>query len=260
MKKRNPIIALAQIKYFDTAEKHNVAKIKKYIQLAKKKNADIICFPETVVHKSGYLHFNHKLIEEIKEECKKNSIWCLIADDMLVKGKLYNTVIIIDRLGKIVGDYKKINLMGESSNINPGKKIRVFDTDFAKIGVALCWDLAFPRMFREMKKKGAEIIFCPANWKYEAYAYSSRKYEDENRKKEMEILKSLVMTRSFENLFFVALCTPAKNNAEKDLVSYSSICSPHKILAEIKDKEGLITAEINLNEITRLEKLYREAV
>jgi predicted amidohydrolase len=230
--------------------------------LAKKKNADIICFPETTVHKTDFLNFNHKLIVEIREECRKNSIWCIIDDDMAIKGKIYNTAILINRRGKIAGDYKKINLMGEGydSPVEAGKKIKVFKTDFAKIGIAICWDLTFPLLFKKMKQEGAEIIFCPTIWRYEARAYRPIKYNENHKKKELAILKSLIMTRAFEDLVFVALCSPAKNKNEKDLIPYSVICSPHKIIKEIKDKEGLITAEINLKEIGKLEKLYKEAV
>ena len=67
-KRKNPIIALAQIVYYDTGERHNIAKIKKYIKLAKKRKADIICFPESSISKTDSLSFNHKLIREIKEE------------------------------------------------------------------------------------------------------------------------------------------------------------------------------------------------
>ncbi len=261
-KKNNPVIALAQIKYFDTAEKHNVAKIKKYIRLAKKKKADIICFSESCVHKNNFLSFDHKLIKEIREECKENSIWCILDDDMTIKGKVYNTAILIDRNGKIAGEYRKINIMGEGydSPILAGKKVKVFDTDFAKIGIAICWDLAFPKLFRKMKQNGAEIIFCPTYWKYELHAHHIRKYQKKQKERERTTLKSLIISRAFENLFFVALCSPAKNRNEKDLVSYSAICSPHKVLKEIKDKEGLIVSEIRLSEIGKLEKLYKEAV
>ena len=261
-KRKNPIIAVAQIRYYDTAEKHNVAKIKKYIRLAKKRNADIICFPESSVHKTDFMSFDHKLIQEIKEECKKNSIWCIIDDDMVIKGKVYNAAILIDREGKINGEYRKINIMGEGydSPVKAGKRIKVFETDFAKIGIAICWDLNFPSLFKKMKKRGAEIIFCPTSWKYEARAHHPIVYNERHRKREFATLKSLVMTRAFENLFFVALCSPAKNENEKDLVPYSAICSPHKVIKDLKDKEGLITTEINLKEIGKLEKLYKEAV
>jgi predicted amidohydrolase len=260
-KRKNPVIALAQIKYFDTAEKHNVTKIKKYIRLAKKRGADIICFPESVVHKTTLLNMNHELIKDIREECKKNSIWCIIDDDIEIRGKIYNSAVLINRKGEIAGSYQKINIMGEgyNSQVHPGKRIKVIKTDFASIGLAICWDLSSPKLFREMKNRGADIIFCPTYWKYEARAYRPRVYAEKNRQKEFEVLKSLVMARAFENLFFVALCNPAKNDREKDLVPYSAICSPQKILKEIKDEEGLIVSEINLDEIGKLEKLYEEA-
>lgn len=257
MKKRNPIVALAQIRYFDVHKRHNVEKIKRYIRLAKKKNADIICFPESCVHKSSFLDFNHKLINEIKEECRKNSIWCIISDDMIVKRKVYNTAILIDREGKIKGNYKKIHLYGDSDEVVAGRKPRVFKTDFAKIGIAICWDLAYPRLFKKMKKKGAEIVFCPTFWKYELRAHSARKYEEKHKERERATLKSLLMARAFENLFFVALCNPALG--EKDLISYSAICSPHRVLSEINGREGLIFSKVNLDEIGKLQKLYSES-
>jgi predicted amidohydrolase len=258
-KRKNPIIAVAQIEYYDTAEKHNVAKIKKYIQLAKKKNADIICFPESCIHKMGFLSFNHRLIHEIREECKKNSIWCIIDDEMTKMGRAYNMAILINREGKIAGTYKKINIMGESEGVKAGRRVKVFKTDFGKIGIVLCWDLAYPKLFRKMKRKGAEIVFCPTYWKYEIRAHNKKKYEEKYRKREMQTLKSLVIARAFENLFYVALSNPA-HGGDRELVSYSAICSPHKVLKEIKDKEGMIFAEINLNNISKLEKLYKEAV
>jgi predicted amidohydrolase len=220
-KRKNPIIALAQIIYYDTDDEHNIAKIKKYIRLAKKKNADIICFSESCVHKTDFLSFDDDLIREIKEECKKNSIWCIIDDDMVIKGKTYNTALLIDRRGKIAGEYRKKNLMGEGY---------------------------------------AEIVFCPTYWKYEARAHHPMIYSEKHRKREFETLKSLIMTRAFENMFFVTLCNPAKNKTDKDLIPYSAICTPQKVLKDIKDKEGMIVAEIKLNEIKQLEKLYKEAV
>ena len=247
MKKRTAIIALAQIRYFDTAKKHNLEKIKKYIRLAKKKKADIICFPESCIHKTDYLQFSHKLIREIRDECRKNEIWCIVADTFAVKRKHYKIALLIDRRGKIRGKYKKINLYNDYAS--RGKKIFVFKTDFAKIGIALCWDLTSAKLFHRMKEKNVEIVFCPAKWCYE-----SRAYDSEHNKKERALLKSMVQARAFENLFFVALVNPVMNR--KDLVSYSAVASPHKILKEIFDKEGLIVARINLNEIRKFRKIY----
>ena len=250
---RKPRIAIAQIKYFDLSKRNNVEKIKKYIRLAKERKADIICFPESCVHKTDVLSFNHKLINEIREECKKNSIWCILTDDVTQKGKLritkkdYNTAMLIDRNGNISGEYRKIHLYGDKTSA--GKKAKVFNTDFAKIGIAICWDVAFPELFREMKKKGADIVFCPSQWWYETKAHDSAHME-----REIKILESLIQARAFENIFFVAICNPVMES--KFQVSYSAIASPHRILSRIIKKEGLITADINLNEIKKLTKLY----
>jgi predicted amidohydrolase len=245
---KKPIIAVAQIRYFDTAEKNNVAKIKKYIGLARKANADIICFPESCVHKTDYLQFSDKLVKEIRGDCKENNIWAIITDNFKIKGKEYAVSILIDRQGKIRGKYKKINLYGDD-NVLPGNKTFVYQTDFAKIGIAICWDIAFPELYEKMKKRGAQIIFNPSYWCYEDTAHAK-----DHKARELALIKSLVSSRAFENLLFVVYANPLTK--ETDLVSYSAIVSPHRILKDIKGKEGLIVQEIDLSEIKKFSKLY----
>lgn len=240
-------IALAQIHYFDSGEKHNLEKINKFISLAKKKKADIICFPESCVHKTDILKINNQLLKDIQESCRKNSIWAIISDSFIVKNKPYKMAILIDRNGKIKGKYKKINLYDDYTK--EGKRVFVFKTDFAKIGIVICWDLAFSDIFRRMKNLGAQIIFVPAKWCYEDKAH-----DKDHKKREKELLKSMIMSRAFENLYFIALVNPYASS--KDLVSYSAIASPHKILADIQDKEGLVIADVDLREIKKFSKIY----
>jgi 5-aminopentanamidase len=246
-KRKNPKISLAQIRYYDTKEKHNVQKIKKYIELAKKEGSDIICFPETCVHKTDYLHLTHGLIKEIQRSCKENKIWAIITDTFKIKGQNYKTAILIDRDGDIKGKYKKINLYDDY--VHPGKKVFVYHTDFAEIGIAICWDLAHPDIFKRMKRSGAEIVFCPSKWCYEQKAH-----KDEHSKKELALLKSMIQSRAFENLNFVAMVNPI--TTQKDLISYSAVASPHKIIREINKKEGLLTVKIDLQEIKKFSKIY----
>jgi predicted amidohydrolase len=228
----------------------NLEKIKRYIWLAARKKADIVCFPESCVHKTKTLHFDDKFLKEIKEECKKNSIWCIITEDFILRGKPYSLAILINREGKITGASQKIHLYGDTKKLNPGKKSKVFETDFAKIGIVICWDVTFPELFKKMKKAGAEIVFCPAEW-----GYVRRAYKRTPKKEELRLLRSLVRSRAFENLFFVALCNPVEKR-EEEVISYSAICSPHRILKEIINKEGLITARLHLHEIKKFEKIY----
>ena len=250
--KKSPVIALAQIRY-STISKDNVKKIKKYIKLAKKRKADIICFPESCLScrdRLNVFRLDHEYLNEIKEECRKNKIWCIINDDFMLKGKAYSLALVINREGKEIGGYKKINLSGDHAKVCAGNKIKVFKTDFGKISIVICWDLYFPDLFKKIKKAGAEIVFCPSQWHYEE-DYDKEEY----RQRDIKLLRSIVTTRAFENLYFVALCNPL--TIRKDLVSYSAICSPHKVLKEITGKEGLITSQVNLKEIGKLHKLYK---
>jgi predicted amidohydrolase len=247
MPKKRPIIAIAAIRYYDIKKTNNIEKILKYISLAKKKHADIICFPESCITKSRSIFINHKHIKSIQESCKKNTIWCIVTEDTEFKKKRYNSSILIDRKGKIKGSYQKINLYGD--NVLPGKKIKVFQTDFARIGIAICWDLTFPGLFSAMRKKGAEIVFCPAQWNYDKPVHKSK-----HKYFEIQLLRSMTLARAHENLFYVALCNPLLKS--KTQVSYSAIADPHRILKELIDKEGIITAEINLAEIRKVRKYY----
>jgi predicted amidohydrolase len=208
-----------------------------------------VCFPESCVYREKTLRFDGPYFKEIQKECKKNKIWCIISEDVKIKKRIYNLAILINREGKLVGHYKKINPWDED-RITPGKKIRIFKTDFGKIGIIICWDLAFPELFNKMKKSGAEIVFCPAQW-----AYEKRAHKSEHKKREIDILKSLLLSRAFENGYFIALCNPVRAY-EPEQVSYSAIVSPHKILKEISHKEGLIVSKINLKEIDRYHKIY----
>jgi len=250
--RKRPIIALAQIKYSGKS-RENVNIIKKYIKLAKSRGADIVCFPEgclSLNNRKNPFDLNHNFIKEIKDECKTNHIWCIINDDFIIRGETYSLALLINRAGKSVGKYRKINLSGDSDSVIAGNHTKVFKTDFGKISIVICWDLILPDLFKRIKKAGAEIVFCPAQWHHEEGIYK-RKY----KLRDLKLLRSLVMTRAYENFYFVALCNPLTKR--KDLVSYSAICSPHKMLKEITNEEGLITAQADLNEIDRLHKLYK---
>jgi len=245
---KNPVIAVAPIKYFDINKTNNIFKIVNFIRKAKRKKADIICFPESCIKKIGALDMNDRLIKLIQDECKRNKIWAIITENVRMNEGTFNVSMLVDRQGKIKGRYKKINLSGDDK-IVPGNKVRVFKTDFAKIGIAICWDLAFPELFEKMGDMGAEIVFCPARW-----AYEESVYQNMHKKRETELLRALVLSRAFENLYYVVLCNPLRD--DKEQISYSVIASPHRILKEIKDKEGIITAKLDLKEIRKLRKLY----
>ncbi|MFH1070892.1 MAG: carbon-nitrogen hydrolase family protein [Candidatus Glassbacteria bacterium] len=80
-------------------------------------------------------------------------------------GTLYNTAALIDRQGRVAGKYRKVHLPLEDleSGVTPGDHYPVFDTDFGRIGIVICYDIQFVDPARNLTVQGAEIIFCP-NW------------------------------------------------------------------------------------------------
>ena len=82
-------------------------------------------------------------------------------------GYLYNTAVIFDRGGRLVGQYDKTHpTMGEMySGFSCGASYPVFDLDFGRIGIHICYDEWFPEVSRLFACKGAEILFLPGGWR-----------------------------------------------------------------------------------------------
>ena len=81
------------------------------------------------------------------------------------EGMRHNTGLLIDREGNIAGVYRKCQLtIGEiEGGLRPGNELAVFDTDFARIGIQICWDHYFPESTRVLAMKGAELICIPTH-------------------------------------------------------------------------------------------------
>ena len=75
----------------------------------------------------------------------------------------HNSQVIFDRRGRIVGVYRKVQLTnGEiAGGCVPGDEIPLYDTDFGRLGIVICYDSQFPEVSRAMAVKGADIILFP---------------------------------------------------------------------------------------------------
>lgn len=89
-------------------------------------------------------------------------------------GKIYNTAYIFDRNGRQIAKHRKMHLFDinvkngqhfqESAVLSPGNDITVFETEFCTMGLAICYDIRFPELFRLMVTKGAKVILVPASF------------------------------------------------------------------------------------------------
>ena len=220
--------------------------IEKYIQLAKRKNADIICFPEGSIFAGPKK--NKKFISQIREYCRVYKIWCIISANLKEKKHHYNSALLIDDKGIISGKHKKVHVLGDGPWITPGSKFDIYNTKFCKVGIAICWDISNPRAIYSMAKKGAKIIFCPMYWCYDEWAHKKS-----HKKFEKKILESLILARAYESLAYIVFCNPIDKN-ESRLTSYTAVAEPHKIIKEIFGRDGMIVADIDLKYLVEMKK------
>ena len=149
---------------------------------AGKKGADLVCGPEDMQHIGAYgLHIDKKDIESGKilfsglaipvpspmtdrvADIARRYKMYVIAPVYEIEGEnVYNTAIVFDREGKIIGKHRKTLMpVLETWLVTRGDEYEVFKTDFANIAIATCWEIYYPEIATIYALKGADIIFNP---------------------------------------------------------------------------------------------------
>ncbi|MGV8085776.1 MAG: carbon-nitrogen hydrolase family protein [Candidatus Bilamarchaeum sp.] len=229
-------VALAQTQIDYESAEENLTIISNLCSKARSKGADTIIFPEYSV--TGPLRGKKYTgesfgfyLNSLSKIAKKYSIdlvpGSLIESDL---GRQFNTTIYLDKNGALLHKYRKINLWhGEKSVLSPGESISVFRTSFGLCGLAICWDIMNPTLFRQMAKAGAKYIFVPSFWS--DYGKVNTKYEVKN-------INTLCYARALENecaiIFSNAAGTCGSAKKDDHLVGHSQVSVP------IKDKIKII--------------------
>ena len=106
-------------------------------------------------------------------------------------GKVSNTSFLFNAAGEQAGLYRKthlFSLLHEDAHMAPGDHLTVVDTPWGRVGLAICYDIRFPELFRTYALKGAEIVFCPMAFPYPR----------------LDHWRILVRARAIENQMFIA--------------------------------------------------------
>jgi len=165
---------------------------------------------------------------------------------------LYNTSFVFGPDGKLLGRHRKVHLFDvdlpggikvlESSVLSRGNQSTVIHTGLCSIGVAVCYDIRFPELFRLMVLKGAQLVVVPA-----AFNMTTGPVHWE----------TTFRLRAVDNQVYTIGASCARDwSAGYVAYGHSLICDPWgEILAKAGEGEEIICAEINLE---RLEKIRRE--
>ncbi len=92
----------------------------------------------------------------------------------LGSGKIGNTGLLFDPEGKLVAEYTKLHLfrlMSEDRHLHAGNSVVVAQTQWGSTGLAICYDLRFPELFRGHTLAGAKVILLVAEWPHPRLAH-----------------------------------------------------------------------------------------
>ena len=259
-------IAVVQMEIKQLSPEENLRKAEEFIEKASRQKANIIIFPEDfitgpILGKEEFADTEKRYRSYFQKFAKKYKI-DIVTGSIIEKEKsgLFNTTYYIDCRGRVKGVYRKTNLwIDEKKYLAPGNKIAVFNTKYGKAGLIICWDLAFPELFRRMVAKGVRIVFCPSFWCYED-AREGMKY---NKKAEKEFIDSLCIARAFENEIILVFCNAAgkfqTSSTNFNLVGHSQITAPLKgVIKKLNhNREKMFIQEIDTKIINVAESVYK---
>ena len=235
----------------------NLKKAEKYTQEAVSNGADLICLPE--YFDSGYccektkeiLAYTTTLcdnnsISVISGLAKKYSVHIIAPVAVKVSEECYeNTAVLIDDSGKIIGTYAKTHPVAEERLLlHKGKDYPVFETAIGKIGMLICYDLAFPEAMAILVEKGAEIVIVPSAWRSGLNLGESW---DAN-----------IVCRALDNVVFLAAVNRIGDAGhDRRFLGHSAVVNPwgYIISGDLDDSEKVIYASIDLGLIKEVRNI-----
>ncbi|MDJ1131575.1 carbon-nitrogen family hydrolase [Streptomyces iconiensis] len=160
-------------------------------------------------------------------------------------GDLYNTSLVFSPEGQLVRTYRKIHRFGfdrgEATLMSAGTEPVTVPHPLATLGLATCYDLRFPELFRALidaEPQGARVLVVPAGWPA----------------KRAEHWTLFARTRAVENQVFVLACGTAGTHAGVPQAGRSAIIDPWgDVLAETTGtEETVITADLDLSQVDKV--------
>ncbi len=240
-------LALAQVEgSSDTIR--NLETAKNYAQIAAQTGARLIVFPEMFMGlpapERPPVSFTRNAPIEFFSEL---AAVARALDIAIIAGgweptpdptKAFNTAIALDSKGNTLTRYRKVHLFDalnvrESDTMLPGGDLPpVLSLGEIRVGLAICYDLRFPEIFRSLADRGAELVIVPSAW------YQGSMKEDH--------WLTLLRARAIENTFYVAGC----NLIGRAFCGRSSVFDPFgTLVASATEDEDLVIARISTERV-----------
>lgn len=243
----------------------NLASVGSLIERAANSGARLVVLPENVALmgrketdklEAAETEGSGPIQDFLAEVATKNRIW-LVGGTIPIRapsGKVYAASPVYDDSGRQVARYDKIHLFDvdvpgsheqyrESNTIEPGDTPLVLDTPFGRLGVAICYDLRFPELFRYLAAQGLDILALPSAFT----AATGKAHWD-----------VLVRARAVENLCYVVAANQGGTHPNgRETHGHSMVLDPWgSVLAQLGTEPGVALAEVSLRRIEEVRTTF----
>jgi predicted amidohydrolase len=237
------VISLAQLHLKLGDPKANLELAVQMIKGAAEQNSQFILFPELwstgydLEHAASYQSANQAILSELAQLASQHHLF--IGGSLLEEkdGRFYNTFKIISPAGEIKAAYQKVHLFGlmaEDQWLQAGSQLQTCDFPWGKAGLAICYDLRFPEMFRHYTlQDNIQILLIPAEWPLRRVAH----------------WRTLLRARAIENQIFVAAVNTAGQIGDETFGGASVLLDPwgEALVEGNQTGSDLLTAAIDLD-------------
>lgn len=239
----------------------NIETARLYIMEAAERGADIIVLPEMFncpYDKEFFRKYSENIsngekptVDFLSTIAKQTQKWIVGGSipEIDDHGRVYNTSLVFNKSGQLVARHRKVHLFDidvpgqyykESETLSAGNQATVFETEFGKIGLAICYDIRFPELAIMMRDQGADILIYPAAF---------------NATTGPMHFELLGKARALDNQCFVVLAAPARDLTKKTgymVWGHSTVISPNGYtLAQAELPEKLLISDIDLKDVER---------
>jgi predicted amidohydrolase len=181
-------------------------------------------------------------ITKVLEKTRKLNLAAVFTAFLRENNRIFNVAILVEK-GKIKALYKKIHLFdafgySESSMFSPGNKIAIAKIKGFKIGLAVCFDLRFPELFRAMAYKGVDLFIVPSAW-----------YKGKFKVEQWQVL---TLSRAHENGAYLV----GVDQTNPFFIGHSIITSPFAtVIKRIGEEERSFVVELDYERLLESRKL-----
>ncbi|KAI0710428.1 carbon-nitrogen hydrolase [Cerioporus squamosus] len=264
-------LALIQLGGVGTDKAENLKHAREMIKKAAsgdggaKPKPDLVVLPECFNSLYGHVHFpvyaetigytpgqpydadasESESVKMLSAAAKEEGVWLIggsIPEREEGTGRLYNTATAYSPKGELVAIHRKVHLFDidipgkitfkESEVLSPGNSTNKFDTDFARIGLGICYDVRFPELAMISARQGCHILIYPSA------------FNTTTGPLHWELLQR---ARAVDNQVYFSMCSPARDLKQSyHAWGHSMVVDPMgKVIAGTEHGEDIVYAHID---------------